>query len=125
MTDLSDSKTLILGGSGVLGTHIAAALRARGGHVVLAGRDTARLQQVATDLGGDVRSVEFDLRQPHHASHVVESAVTMLGGLDGVVNAAGVVAFGPLAGMDDATLEELVATDLLGPLRVMREATRT
>lgn len=69
-----------------------------------------------------MRSVLADLRHAHHAPHVVRTAVEMLGGLDGVVNAAGVVAFGPLAEMSDDAIDEIVATDLAGPLRVMREA---
>jgi cyclic-di-GMP-binding biofilm dispersal mediator protein len=120
--DLSGTRTLVLGGSGVLGGRIAGELRNRGGLVMLAGRDRARLQERAGELGPDVPSVQFDLRQPNHAEHVVNTAIDGLGGLDGVVNAAGVVAFGPLAELDDAALDELVATDLVGPLRVIRTA---
>jgi len=120
--DLSGTRTLVLGGSGVLGSRIAGELRSRGGLVMLAGRDRARLQERAAELGTDVPSVQFDLRQPHHADHVVTTAIDGLGGLDGVVNAAGVVAFGPLDELDDAALDELVATDLVGPLRVIRTA---
>ena len=120
--DLSGARTLVLGGSGVLGSRIAGELRSRGGLVMLAGRDRVRLQERAAELGTDVPSVQFDLRQPHHADHVVATAIDSLGGLDGVVNAAGVVAFGPLDELDDAALDELVATDLVGPIRVIRTA---
>jgi cyclic-di-GMP-binding biofilm dispersal mediator protein len=120
--DLNGTRTLVLGGSGVLGSLIAGRLRARGGTVMLAGRDRARLQAQATAFGPDVRSVEFDLQQPGHAEHVVGTAVAGLGGIDGLVNAAGVVAFGPLEELGDAALDELVATDLVGPLRVIRTA---
>ncbi len=120
--DLNGSRTLVLGGSGVLGGLIAGRLLEHGGTVMLAGRDRRRLHEQATALGSDVASVEFDLRQPDHAEHVVDTAVAGLGGLDGIVNAAGVVAFGPLEDLDDAELDELVATDLVGPLRVIRTA---
>ena len=115
----------MLGGSGVLGSRIAGELRSRGGLVMLAGRDRNRLQQRAAEVGADVPSVQFDLRQPHHADHVINTTIETLGGLDGVVNAAGVVAFGPLEDLDDAALDELVATDLVGPLRVIRTAVPT
>ena len=120
--DLSGTRTVVLGGSGVLGGRIAGELRSRGGLVMLAGRDRDRLLERAAELGADVPSVQFDLRQPHHADHVVATAIDSLGGLDGVVNAAGVVAFGPLDELDDAALDELVATDLVGPIRVIRTA---
>lgn len=89
---------------------------------MLAGRDAKRLQGRAGEIGEDTPSVLFDLRQPHHASHVIDTSFELLGGLDGVVNAAGVVGFGALAETDDAAIDELVATDLVGPLRVIREA---
>jgi len=122
MIELNGSRVLVLGGSGVLGGHLAAALKRRGARVMLAGRDRDRLHRAATALGPDTPSVLFDLREPSHADHVVSTAVAALGGLDGLVNAAGVVAFGPFAEMSDAALDELVATDFVGPLRIMRAA---
>lgn len=119
---LDGARTLVLGGSGVLGGLIAAELDRRGARVILAGRDAAALRRRAAEIGPDTPSVIADLTQTHHAHHAVSTAVTQLGGLDGLVNAAGVVAFGPLGETDDATLDELVAADLVGPLRVMRAA---
>jgi cyclic-di-GMP-binding biofilm dispersal mediator protein len=119
---LDGSRVLVLGGSGVLGGLIAAELHRAGAAVMLAGRDADRLQLQATSIGPGVPSVLFDLTIPSHAAHVVDTAVQHLGGLDGVVNAAGVVAFGSLTEMDDDALDELVAADLLGPLRVIRDA---
>ncbi len=119
---LDGSRVLILGGSGVLGGLIAAELHSRGARLVLAGRDAERLQQRATTISSDVQSVLFDLQEPTHADHVVETAVRMLGGLDGVVNAAGVVAFGEHDSLNATALEELFAVDLVGPLQVIRSA---
>lgn len=64
--------------------------------------------------------VELDLRHPASIVTGVDAAVALLGGLDGVVNAAGVVAFGPISDLSDETLDELIAVDLVGPLRLMR-----
>lgn len=120
--DLTDRRVLVLGGSGVLGRAIASELAAASARIMLAGRDADRLRAAASDIGPDVPSVLFDLTVPHHADHVVETAVNGLGGLDGIVNAAGVVAFGGLADTDDVTLDTVVQTDLVGPLRVMQRA---
>ena len=118
--DLAGDRVLVLGGSGVLGSAIAERLAAAGSKVALAGRDAARLHAAASRIGSDVPSVLFDLQEPHHADHVVDTAMSQLGGLDGIVNAAGVVAFGPLRDTSDETLDTVVATDFLGPLRVMQ-----
>ncbi len=120
--ELEGKRTLVLGGSGVLGSSIADELSRRGALVILAGRNATRLQNRAGEIGPNVPSVIFDLRVASQATHVVETAVRLLGGLDGIVNAAGVVAFGPLSELSDTALDELVATDLVGPLRVTREA---
>ena len=120
--NLDGTRVLVLGGSGVLGGHIARALHERGARLVLAGRDATRLQQKASSISPDTNSVLFDLYEPTHAAHVVETASQMLGGLDGVINAAGVVAFGNLVELSDSALDELFAVDLVGPLRVIRTA---
>lgn len=119
--DLNGSRVLVLGGSGVLGGLIASELLSRDARVMLAGRDKARLESTAQELGG-VPTASLDLRDYLSGWTVVEAASNELGGLDGVVNAAGVVAFGRLADLTDETLDELVATDFTGPLRVMRAA---
>ncbi len=120
--EIQGARVLVLGGSGELGSRIARRLVDRGARVILAGRDAERLQQRATDLGAGTPSVIGDLAEPAHAGHLVGTAVELLGGLDGVVNAAGVVAFGPLAELTDEALDQLIAAGLAGPLRVIRTA---
>lgn len=118
---LRGTRVLVIGGDGVLGGHLAAQIQERGATVMVAGRNAERVETRVEDLGAAASAV-VDLAEPGDASAVIASAVDKLGGLDGVVNAAGVVAFGPLAELADETLDELVAVDLAGPLRVMRAA---
>lgn len=120
--ELAGARTLVLGGSGVLGRLISEELHRRGATVMLSGRNANQLRRQASSIGPNVPSVVADLTQPHHPRHAIDAAVATMGGLDGVVNAAGVVAFGPLHELADDTLEELVAADFTGPLRTMRAA---
>ncbi len=120
--ELDGKRVVILGGSGVLGSLIAAELDRRRARVLLAGRDAERLRAKASAIGAHVPSVLFDLAVPSHAKHVVDTAIDRLGGIDGIVNAAGVVAFGPFDSVSDSVMDELVATDFVGPLRVLRTA---
>lgn len=86
---------------------------------MLVGRDAARLSAVLDDAP----VVVGDLGDATLGDRVVATALEHHGRLDGVVNAAGVVAFGSLADTDDAVLEELFLTNVLGPLWLVRRVT--
>lgn len=118
---LTDMSVLVLGGSGVLGSEVARRLAGRGARITLAGRSDERLARTAASIDGAV-SCRFDLRDASLAGVPVNAAIDAFGRLDGIVNAAGVVAFGPLAETDPSVIEEVVATDLTGPLIVYRRA---
>jgi cyclic-di-GMP-binding biofilm dispersal mediator protein len=64
--------------------------------------------------------VEVDIRDPSCGAQIAAAAAEGFGGLDGLVNAAGVVAFGSLADHDDDTIEELFLTNAMGPLWLVR-----
>ena len=106
----------VVGASGELGSRIARGAAARGAHVVLVGRDERRLRGI---LGGAV-IVVGDVADAGLGARVVAAAVERHGHLDGLVNAAGVVAFGPLLDTGDEVLEELFLTNVLGPLFLVR-----
>jgi cyclic-di-GMP-binding biofilm dispersal mediator protein len=116
--DLTDRTVLVLGATGVFGSLLAERLHRAGASPVLAGRDPDRLEGL--DLPG-IR-VRGDLRVAADCRRMVREAVAAGGGLDGVVNAAGVVAFGAVEDLDDAVLDDLFQTNVLGPLRVIRAA---
>ena len=113
---LAGSVVAVVGATGALGSRIARAAAARGAHVVLVGRDEARLRRVLE--GAPV--VTGDISDPGLGDRVVAAAVEHHGGLDGLVNAAGVVAFGALVDTDDDVIEELFLTHVLGPLFLLR-----
>ena len=119
--DLTNASVLVLGGSGVLGSGIARRLADRGARITLAGRSADRLEAAAAAIPG-VAITTFDLRNPDDASTPVDAAIAAFGSLDGIVNAAGVVAFGPLAEADPRVIDEVVTVDLTGPLQVYRQA---
>lgn len=117
MTDLSSKAYLVVGASGALGSRIARKLADRGAALTVTGRSADALAGI-----GDAHTVTADLRDPDAGRTVVEAAREKHGRLDGVVIAAGVVAFGPLTDIDDDTVDDLVLIDFLAPLRVLRAA---
>jgi cyclic-di-GMP-binding biofilm dispersal mediator protein len=117
-TDLDGAAVLVLGATGGLGSRIARDLAGRGALLTLSGRDPDRLG--ALDVPGP--RFTADLARAVDCAAIVDAAVREHGRLDGVVNAAGVVAFGPLADTPVEVVEQVIAVDLLGPLRVMAAA---
>lgn len=113
MSELEGTVVLVVGASGVLGAEIARLLEAKGSTVVRAGRNPDHL------TGSD--AVLADLTDETAAATLVAAAVRAHDRLDGIVIAAGVVAFGPASEVTDETLRGLFEVNALGPIRLIRE----
>ena len=116
--DIQDASILIAGGGGGLGSRLAQELARRGARLTLVGRSTARLEAI----GVDATLVEADLRLPSEAERAVGAAIAAHGDLDGVINAAGVVAFGMADDTSTDTIEELFLTNTFLPIFVIQAA---
>lgn len=127
MTPTSDARAmtgrsvLVAGATGGLGSRIAADLAGRGAALTLVARDRARLD--ALDVGG--HRVALDLRDPDACEAAVSEAVAHGGGLDVVVNAVGVVAFGPVDELSVDAMEEVFMTNTFVPIMLARAALPT
>lgn len=115
MTTIDGARILVFGASGGLGGPIVEQLAKAGARLTVSGRR----------IESDHHTVNADLTLPDSARSVVAEAVEHHGGLDGIVIAAGVVAFGPVTDVDDDTVDELLLLNYLAPLRVLREALTT
>jgi NAD(P)-dependent dehydrogenase (short-subunit alcohol dehydrogenase family) len=118
MADLSGASILVLGATGGLGRHIVGQLSAAGAKLTM----SARSQQALDDLEVAGVRIAGDLRDPDLADALVAAAVMAHGRLDGVINASGVVAFGPIAETSDAVIDELWQVNALAPMRIIRAA---
>ncbi|WP_380170572.1 SDR family NAD(P)-dependent oxidoreductase [Kineococcus sp. DHX-1] len=112
--ELRDAGVLVTGAGGGLGRPLVEGLLAAGARVVVSGR-------TAPAIDG-THAVAADLRLPGEPERLVEEAVAHLGRLDGLVHAAGVVAFGKGVEADDDLLDELFLADAIGPIRLLRAA---
>lgn len=125
MSHLTDAHILVVGATGGLGAAIARRLAESGALLSLSGRSTDRLAEMAADLGDRVIGTSSaDVTIPDVPDQLVRSAHASLGRLDGVVYAAGVVAFGEVVDLDDDVLDQLVLVNLLAPIRLTRAAAR-
>jgi len=115
---LEGASVVVTGASGGIGRHIAKQLAEAGARLTLAARDRDALES----LGIDATVVSADLRDAEAGRTIVAAALAANNTLDGLVNAAGVVAFGSLADTSDEVIEDLFLTNVLGPLWLMRAA---
>jgi 3-oxoacyl-[acyl-carrier protein] reductase len=107
---------IVTGGSRGIGFAIARALVDRGMHVSIAGRDRKALAEAERALGGSDRvlAVGADVGREEDATRLVAETVGRFGGLDVLVNNAGIGGFGPVADMTPETWRSIIDTNLTG-----------
>jgi cyclic-di-GMP-binding biofilm dispersal mediator protein len=104
---------VVVGATGVLGANIATQLAATGARVSAIVRDHTRLD------GASVSQYALADVTDHEA---LRTALASVAPFDGVVNATGVVAFGNVVDLDDATLARLFAVNSIAPIVMLRES---
>lgn len=119
--ELERARILLIGATGVLGGRLAGELAARRARLVLTGRNAERLAAIAEEVEAEHR-IRVDLIDVEAVAAVVNEAAERLGGLDGLVIASGVAAFGSARDEEDAIVEELFAVNTLGPMAAIRAA---
>ncbi|MBF4636067.1 SDR family NAD(P)-dependent oxidoreductase [Agreia pratensis] len=116
MTELRGKRILVVGATGGLGSRIARRLSEAGAVLALSARDVDRLD--ALDLAAE--TIPADLHRESAA--VVAEAERRLGGLDAVVIASGVVAFGPASELEPETVADLFAVNAASPIELITAA---
>ncbi|WP_194835869.1 SDR family NAD(P)-dependent oxidoreductase [Nocardia sp. XZ_19_369] len=111
------TKTVIVtGSSSGIGRDVARAFVARGDNVVLNGRDSAKLADVAAELGAPEQVATFagDIGSPATGSELVRTAVERFGGVQVLVNSAGIFGAKPFVDVTEEDLDSFVNGNLKG-----------
>jgi NAD(P)-dependent dehydrogenase (short-subunit alcohol dehydrogenase family) len=111
---LQGKRALITGGTSGIGRAIAAAFVHAGARVVIAGRDQARGEAVARELG-NATFIKADVSSLADVRRLAAAATATLGQVDILVNNAGIYHFAPTHELSEADFDAMVATNLKGP----------
>ena len=110
--DFAGKIAVVAGGTGGLGSALRNELAARGSTVTTISRGNV----------SDSSHITVDLRDPQAARSSLEEVVHRHGSLDIVINAIGVVAFGPVQSISTDTIEELFLTNTFSHIFLMQAA---
>jgi NAD(P)-dependent dehydrogenase (short-subunit alcohol dehydrogenase family) len=117
---LASRRILITGAASGMGRGIARLFVAEGAALALLDRNEAGVVTAATELGAI--GYGCDVTDRLAVSAIVAEAGRQLGGLDGLVNAAGILDITPFAELDPASWDRMLAVNLTGPFNVVKAA---
>ncbi len=123
--DLVGKRAVLTGASGGIGRAVATALVKAGARVALASRNADKLNELASALrgtGGEVLAVPTDVTNPDDRQRLVETAVSAFGGLDLLVNNAGVGSWGHFADSTEAICRTVMEVNFFAPIELTRLA---
>ena len=119
---------LVTGASRGIGAAIATRL-ARDGFAVIvnysgSAAEADALVRAIGETGGRALSVKADVSDPAAVRRMFDSAETSFGGIDVLVNNAGIMPLANVADTEDTTFDRLIAVNLKGTFNTLREAAR-
>jgi NAD(P)-dependent dehydrogenase (short-subunit alcohol dehydrogenase family) len=111
---------LITGASAGLGLLLTERLLARGDRVAAATRRAGALDALAGRYAGQLRELHFDMTDTASMRAAINAAFADLGRIDVIVSNAGYGLFGAAEEVTDAQIERQLATNLTGPIQLIR-----
>ena len=126
MQSLQGKVALVTGGSRGIGLAIARALVAEGVQVAITGRSAAHLSAAVTKIEaagpGAVETLQADVRRYDEVKGAIAATVARFGGLDFLINNAGVGVFTDVASMTPEQWAEVIDTNLTGVFNACQAA---
>src|SRR5437660_347729 len=117
---------LITGASSGIGRATAVLAAAAGARLAVAARSQARLEELAHELGERYRAkvvpIPADITLEEDRQRLLQTAAGSLGGLDVLVNNAGVASFGHFSGNTEEVLRQVMEVNFFAPAELIRSA---
>lgn len=116
--NLTGNTVFITGGTSGIGRAYAEAFHKLGNQVIISGRRKGHLAEV-TKANPGMQAVELDVEDPEAITAVCKKLISDHPKLNAVINNAGIMYLDDTSTeLDDLQMDSIVATNLLGPMRV-------
>jgi 3-oxoacyl-[acyl-carrier protein] reductase len=124
MFDLTGKSVLVTGASGGIGGAIARALHAQGASVGLSGTRVEPLEKLKAEFGSRAHVLPCDLGDPAAIEALLKAAEAALGGIDILINNAGLTRDNLALRMKDEDWQKVLDVNLTAGFRLARGAMR-
>ena len=123
---LNNFKILVTGGSGHIGRSIALNFAKQGANVAISGTKLESLEKTASKIkeetGKDVSIIKCDLSKSEEITTLIDKTVEILGGIDVLVNNAGITKDKLFVRMTESDLDEVLNVNLKAAFKLTQNA---
>jgi short-subunit dehydrogenase len=123
--DLHGRRLVVTGASSGIGRAVAELAARQGARLVLAARSADKLDEVSralTAAGADAVAVPADVTAAADRQRLLQTALDRFGGLDALVNNAGIASFGHFATSSEEVLRRIMEVNFFAPAELIRAA---
>ena len=121
--NISGKRILITGAAGGIGRELTLALAEKGVELLLTDRDAQKLEWLKQEVlvqGSKAHIILCDLATPGMSQILAERTVAKMGGVDVLVNCAGIASFGLFSDETEDAIEKLWRINVLVPMQLTR-----
>jgi len=116
-------KTVIItGGTSGIGLATAKIFLSKNFNCVLVGRNPARFEKIKSELNGNFEFISADVRKVEDCDKIILQTVEIFGGVDVLINCAGIYHEGAITSTDEKIFDDIFATNVKGIFFASRAA---
>ncbi len=123
--NLTGKRIILTGAAGGIGYRLALLLAQKGAHLALVERNAPRLDEICNQInqsGGHATAIALDLTAEGAAEQVISTTMQALGGIDIVINNAGIMDFTLYDRQSPERISQVINVNVIAPMLLVRAA---